>query len=120
MRTTATPSFSAPPPTTSESPGNLHEAAGHQLLLARGAPEGRARFAGTHGDWHRPGIELGDLIVSLADKVWKAKRVPDLEQLMELDDEIDRIAAHADARLAYQNQFSVGMRAPENSPDIRS
>ncbi|XVU21988.1 hypothetical protein ACQPZJ_32590 [Actinoplanes sp. CA-054009] len=96
-------------------------------------PEERARFAGTHGDWHRPGIQLGDLIVSLADKIWKAKRVPDLEQLliatrgqepwlafMELDDQIDRIAAHADARLAYQNQFSVSTRVPGNSPDIRS
>ncbi|MEV4350090.1 HD domain-containing protein [Actinoplanes sp. NPDC049596] len=105
-------------------PGTRHEAAGHRLLLARGVEERKARFAGTHGDWHRPGIEFEDLVVSLADKIWKAKRVPDLEQLivdrlaaahaqepwqafMGLDDHLDRIAAGADARLAFQNTYPV-------------
>jgi len=59
-------------------------------------------------------------VVSLADKIWKAKRVPDLEELVvarlpgepwqafsELDDELTRIAATADDRLAFQSAFPV-------------
>jgi hypothetical protein len=59
-------------------------------------------------------------VVSLADKIWKAKRVPDLEQLvvarldgepweafMALDDELDRIAATADHRLAFQSSYPI-------------
>jgi hypothetical protein len=62
--------------------------------------------------------------VSLADKVWKAKRVPDLEQLvvdrlaaasdqpawqafLDLDDELTRLADGADERLAFQNAYPV-------------
>jgi len=60
----------------------------------------------------------------MADKIWKAKRVPDLEDriirricdisgesrwqvFMTLDDLLDRIAQSADARLAFQNQCPV-------------
>ncbi|MFI0797932.1 hypothetical protein [Amycolatopsis lurida] len=67
---------------------------------------------------------MEDLLVSLADKVWKAKRVPDLEELntarlaassgqqpwevfMALDDVLDRIAADADGRLAFQASYPV-------------
>lgn len=46
-----------------------------------------ARFARTHAGWTGPDILIEDLVVSLADKVWKAKRVPDLEQML-----IDRLA----------------------------
>jgi hypothetical protein len=105
-------------------PGSAHEPAGHELLRARGVEERLARFARTHGSWTAEGIELEDLLVSLADKVWKAKRVPDLEQLvtgrlaeaagleawevfMALDDELDRIASGADVRLAFQSGYPV-------------
>jgi hypothetical protein len=97
-------------------PGSLHEQAGYELLLEHGVPERLARFARTHASWHEPGIQLEDLLVSLADKVWKAKRVQDLEDLvvqrlpgeaweafMALDDVLDRLAADADARLAFQS-----------------
>ncbi len=111
-------------PTELSAPGSLHEPAGHALLLSRGVPEHLARFAGTHGSWTADGVELEDLLVSLADKVWKAKRVPDLEQLvtarlatasgqkpwqvfMTLDDELDRIASGADARLAFQSSYPI-------------
>lgn len=67
---------------------------------------------------------MEDLLVSLADKVWKAKRVPDLEQkltdllasvsgdpswqvFMALDDVLDRIASDADGRLAFQANYPV-------------
>jgi hypothetical protein len=105
-------------------PGSSHEPAGHELLLARGVEERLARFARTHASWTADDIGLEDLLVSLADKVWKAKRVPDLEQLvtvrlataagqepwevfMALDDELDRIASGADARLAFQSSHPV-------------
>jgi hypothetical protein len=104
-------------------PGTLHEPAGHELLLARGVEERLARFAGTHGSWSAAS-SLEELLVSLADKVWKAKRVQDLEELvtarlavvaglepweafMALDDELDRIASGADARLAYQSSHPI-------------
>ncbi|MDX3663511.1 HD domain-containing protein [Streptomyces sp. ID05-26A] len=107
-------------------PGSAHEPAGHALLLERGISERLARFARTHASWTEPGISLEELLVSLADKVWKAKRVPELEQLvterlaeavgqepwevfMALDDELDRIASGADARLAFQSSCPVAM-----------
>jgi HD domain len=111
-------------PTELSAPGSRHEPAGHELLRARGVEERLARFARTHASWTSPGIGLEDLLVSLADKVWKAKRVPDLEQLvtthlaaaagqepwevfMALDDELDRIASGADVRLAFQSSYPI-------------
>ena len=105
-------------------PGSQHEPAGRDLLLSFGVPPELARFAATHASWHAPGIEIEDLRVSLADKIWKAKRVPDLERLvadrlavasgvepweafMSFDDCLERIAAGADERLAFQNAYPV-------------
>ncbi|ONI70709.1 phosphohydrolase [Actinosynnema sp. ALI-1.44] len=97
-------------------PGSQHEPAGYELLIEHGVAERLARFARTHAAWTEPGIELEDLLVSLADKIWKAKRVPDLENLvvqrlqgepwevfMALDEVLDRIATDADWRIAYQS-----------------
>jgi hypothetical protein len=105
-------------------PGSAHELDGYRLLLDRGVPERLARFARTHASWTAEDIQLEDLLVSLADKVWKAKRVADLEQLvverlaahgrqepwqafMALDDVLGRVAAEADERLAFQARFPV-------------
>jgi hypothetical protein len=105
-------------------PGSAHEPAGRALLLANGVPAGLARFAGTHGSWTGPDITIEDLLVTLADKVWKAKRVPDLEELvvdrlaaatrverweafLSLDDILDRLATDADRRLAYQAGYPI-------------
>lgn len=105
-------------------PGSSHEADGYQLLLAHGVSENAARFARTHAAWTEPDIDIDDLLVSLADKIWKAKRVPELEQLivqrvasisgqepwqvfMNLDEELDRIAADADQRLAFQAAYPI-------------
>ncbi|MFC9967845.1 HD domain-containing protein [Nocardia ignorata] len=105
-------------------PGSAHEQAGYELLVAQGFAEESARFAWTHGSWTAPEVRMEDLLVSLADKVWKAKRVPELEELvvrhlvvadgreswqvfMALDDELDRIAADADRRLAFQARYPV-------------
>ncbi|MFG3491726.1 HD domain-containing protein [Streptomyces sp. NPDC047972] len=105
-------------------PGSRHEEAGRDLLLARGFGPDLARFAGTHGSWTAPGTTLEDLLVSTADKVWKNKRVPELEDLLLarlakasgrarweeyllLDDLLGRIGEGADRRLAFQAAFPV-------------
>jgi hypothetical protein len=104
-------------------PGSLHEQAGYELLLAHDVDDNLARFARSHASWGAA-VGVEDLLVSLADKIWKAKRVPDLEQLvvdrlaaasgrqswetfMALDDELDRIAADADRRLAFQASYPI-------------
>jgi hypothetical protein len=109
-------------------PGSQHEPAGYQLLIAHGVPPRLARFANTHGSWTDQDTTIDDHLVSLADKIWKAKRVPDLEDLIitelatasaterwqafaELDDILDHLAAGADDRLAYQARHPVHPRA---------
>ncbi|MER5428236.1 HD domain-containing protein [Streptomyces sp. NPDC002588] len=100
-------------------PGSRHEEAGRELLLARGVPPERARFAGSHASWRAPDVGVDDLLVSLADKVWKNKRVADLEDLvvaelsracgrpvwqefLALDEFLTGLGEGADGRLAWQ------------------
>jgi hypothetical protein len=66
-------------------PGRLHEAAGEQVLLAAGISPALARFCRTHGEWNAES-PLEDLLVALADKVWKGRRDEPLEQAL-----VDRI-----------------------------
>ncbi|MEW2049331.1 HD domain-containing protein [Streptomyces sp. NPDC005476] len=105
-------------------PGAAHEEAGRTLLLGRGVSPELARFAATHASWREPGIGLEDLLVSLADKIWKNKRVPDLEDLIvarlaeatggaaweefiALDEVLSHIGDTADERLAFQASFPI-------------
>ncbi|MET8448093.1 HD domain-containing protein [Streptomyces sp. NPDC005209] len=105
-------------------PGAEHEEAGRALLLAHGVPARLARFAGTHASWDAPEAGADDLLVSLADKVWKNKRVPALEDLvvahlagaggrpvweafLRLDEVLTDIGEGADRRLAYQMSHPV-------------
>ncbi|MFF3649109.1 HD domain-containing protein [Streptomyces sp. NPDC002181] len=105
-------------------PGSAHEDAGRALLLAHGFSEDQARFAATHATWATPGISVEELLVSTADKVWKGKRVPGLEDLLvgriaeaagtepwavflDLDEVLGRIADGADRRLAFQASFPL-------------
>ncbi|MFD4507874.1 HD domain-containing protein [Streptomyces sp. NPDC058457] len=105
-------------------PGSAHEAAGRDLLLSRGFRPGLARFAATHADWDNPEVTMEDLLVSTADKVWKDKRVPGLEdrvvralagatrrepweEYLALDDLLTRLGAAAASRLAFQSAFPV-------------
>ncbi|MFF8190909.1 HD domain-containing protein [Streptomyces bobili] len=104
-------------------PGSRHEEAGRDLLLARGVPPELARFAAGHATW---GTESGieDLLVSLADKAWKNKRVPDLEDLvvtalsragghppweefLALDEFLTHVGEDADRRLTWQGAHPV-------------
>jgi hypothetical protein len=113
-------------------PGSSHESAGYELLLAHGVDARLARFARDHASWPAD-ASLEALLVTLADKVWKAKRVQDLEQLvtdrlaavsgqepwevfMPLDDELTRIAADADRKLAFQASYPVGAASGPRSP----
>lgn len=105
-------------------PGDRHEEAGRQLLLARGVRPEAARFAGTHASWGTPDADVADLLVSLADKVWKNKRVADLEDLvvaelsraggrpvwqefLDLDEFLTGLGEGADLRLAWQAAHPV-------------
>ncbi|MGW2864578.1 HD domain-containing protein [Streptomyces sp. NPDC001205] len=100
-------------------PGAQHEEAGRELLLSRGVDIALARFAGTHAAWTTEEAGVEDLLVSLADKIWKNKRVPELEDLvvarlatatgrpvweefLDLDRVLARIGDQADERLAFQ------------------
>lgn len=59
--------------------GSEHERAGHRLLLDHGVSERVARHAWMHAAWD--GLEeLEPVLVALADKLWKGKRVADLEE----------------------------------------
>lgn len=102
--------------------GAEHEAAGEALLVSLGVAPRLARFAALHGRWERPEATLEELLVTLADKVWKGRRETGLEEkfaqlladatgepvwaaFMRLDDELTRIAGGADERLAFQAGF---------------
>lgn len=99
-----------------EHAGSEHEQAGYELLLSFGVPHERARFAGSHGtSWHHPDAPTEDLLVSLADKIWKGARVTALEQsvlqrldgeewdaFLRLDNILGPLAGDADRLLAFQ------------------
>jgi len=102
-----------------------HTKKGFSLLKSLGIPERRARFALTHRNWKDDTtVNIEDLLVALADKCWKGKRVSDLERLivdevvrltgkdrwqvfLTLDGIIERLSADADERLAWQATFPV-------------
>lgn len=107
------------------SAGSEHEAYGPGLLADFGVPARLARFTRTHAAW-KSGEELclEDLLVALADTCWKGKRsdllesriakaiaeqigVPEWEAMLLLDDVVERLAADADERLAWQARFRV-------------
>lgn len=97
-------------------PGSNHEPAGRDLLHSHGLTD-LARFCITHASWSAGDTPLEDLLVALADKLWKGKRVADLERrvvdrlcstaaidfwnaFVIADDLFERIAARGDERLA--------------------
>ncbi|MFI0510137.1 HD domain-containing protein [Streptomyces sp. WSLK1-5] len=104
--------------------GSAHEETGRRLLLEHGVAPELARFAATHASWTLPDIGLEDLLVSLADKIWKNKRVPELEDLvvrrlakvsgrpvweefLALDDALTAVGEGAQERLAFQASYPV-------------
>lgn len=104
-------------------PGSEHEPAGRDLLLAHGIPAELAKYAANHATWAAD-TGMDELLVSLADKIWKGKRVADLEDLvvarltaasgrqawdefLNLDQVLTDIGDGADERLAYQMAFPL-------------
>ncbi len=72
-------------------PGAEHEPTGERLLLEHGVPPKLARVCRSHAQWASIDASLEELVIALADKLWKGVRVPVLEELV-----IDRAAAVAD------------------------
>jgi putative nucleotidyltransferase with HDIG domain len=102
--------------------GHQHEQAGYELLRAQGVPEGLARSAQSHASADGTGLSLEELIVALADKLWKGKRSPELEMalarqiagdaelwptLIALDERWEQIADDAPQRLLWHQSFAV-------------
>src|SRR5262249_38711693 len=105
--------------------GKQHEQRGIELLRSLGISDDRARFAYSHGNWETiPNVTLEDLLVALADKCWKGKRVDELESKIaahlsvasrkpewecfaELDEIMQDLTKDADARLAWQGAFET-------------
>lgn len=97
-------------------PGCAHEAAGERLLLGHGVPPNVARHCRLHAEW-RGLSEPEPLLVAVADKVWKGKRVNELEEAVcrslaersgltfwevyaQLSPILDELAAGSEGRLA--------------------
>ena len=62
--------------------GNKHELAGEKYLINLGIPPEIARFSRTHALWNDRENTLEDLLVALADKLWKGCRNEKLEALV--------------------------------------
>jgi len=101
--------------------GKKHELKGKQILLELGYTENESRFAQTHGNWKEENITFEDLLVSLADKIWKGKRIEELEEKIgralsdklridylevysALDKILEQLSYGADERILWQNQ----------------
>jgi putative nucleotidyltransferase with HDIG domain len=69
-----------------QEPGHEHEAAGYQMLISYGFSDHIADMCIAHSQWQNT-KSLEALIVALADKLWKGKRVIELE-----DEIIKRVA----------------------------
>lgn len=67
-------------PAELHNPGTEHERLGHALLVEHGVPDNVARAAWVHGSWSDRAESLEDLLVALADKLWKGARHDELEQ----------------------------------------
>lgn len=99
-----------------DQPGHLHENAGEAFLLDQGFAPAIARCCRSHAQFDEMQVSLEELIVALADKLWKGSRKAELELRVidgvadrlgvtrwdvfePLDACFERIASDADARL---------------------
>ncbi|MEU6215002.1 HD domain-containing protein [Streptomyces sp. NPDC047023] len=82
-------------------PGSAHEAAGRDVLLEHGFTTDLARFVTTHASWDSPDVTIEELLVSTADKIWKDKRVPDLE------DRLVQVLAAATGREPWEEYLAL-------------
>jgi HD domain len=111
-------------PAELSSKGNYHEVAGESLLIANGLDPTLARCCRSHGRWQTLECSLEELIVALADTLWKGKRNTRLEELViaklaviadrdywdlfvELDSCFETIAIDGDSRLYRSQAFAA-------------
>jgi hypothetical protein len=111
-------------PTELSGPGYRHEEEGSAFLEGNGVPPQLARFARTHASWDREPVEIEDLLVALADKVWKGQRNEVLEGMIadriavatgitkwevfsHLDQLLTSFADKGEERLEWQQQFGT-------------
>jgi len=105
--------------------GHEHERAGEELLRSLGFPAELARLARTHAQWAGESpLVIEDLMVALADKLWRGRRDDVLEVafcdllaerasqerwqiFVALDDIATALAVRADERLSWQNQHAI-------------
>jgi HD superfamily phosphodiesterase len=97
--------------------GTQHEAAGEMMLLAQGVEPKIARCCRSHGQWSQLDCAFEELVVALADNLWKGKRNNELENqviglaatmggqdywnvFVDLDSGFEQVAADGDRRLA--------------------
>ncbi len=105
-------------------PGHAHEDAGRVLLLKYGWSEQYARFTVTHGRALDTNDPVEDLLVAIADNIWKGTRNEVLEQALvghiaalssqepwqvwlTLDDMLSALAEPAAERLRWQGNHSL-------------
>lgn len=107
-------------------PGDEHAAAGERILLQQGFSPAHARFARTHVTWpHDAAPPLEDLLVALADELWRGERDEALEAIlteriatavqdtqwavfMDLDDIATELAHAGPTRVNWLAQFAQG------------
>jgi HD domain-containing protein len=65
-----------------DGPGSSHEAAGERLLLEHGVTADVARVCRSHARWRDVAETLEELVIALADKLWKGVRAAELEELI--------------------------------------
>lgn len=97
--------------------GDRHEAAGERLLIEQGIDPKIARCCRSHGQWQQIACSFEELVVALADCLWKGKRNNELEHkaimkaaqildrdyweiFINVDNGFEEIAAAGAARLA--------------------
>lgn len=66
-------------PNELEGGGNLHEAAGEKLLLEQGVCAKIARCCRSHSQYASMSVSFEELLIALADTLWKGSRDADLE-----------------------------------------
>ncbi len=71
-------------------PGDQHEQAGFEFLLKNNVQPDIARFCLTHARWRETECSFEELLVALADNLWKGKREEELE-LMVVDQTAKKI-----------------------------
>jgi hypothetical protein len=99
--------------------GAEHEPAGEALLLGRGVSPELARICMSHARWRHMQVSLEELIVALADKLWKGVRDHELEgrvaDLVASNLELERWELFVELDTAFEDIAGDGAHRLERS-----